>query len=84
MKKNKNYVKEDFIKMIENSWTYNKLTKKEKENIMDILYSGITEKALKGTYEQRWKILQLIYYSFLIALDYQAINWRENKDVPSF
>lgn len=84
MKKIKENAKNDFINMIQNSWTYNKLTENEKENLKDIFYDIKTENALKGTYEQRYEILQAIYYSFLKALNYKPINWREKEEISLF
>lgn len=78
---NKENVKENFMEMIKESWTYAKLTETEKKHIQETIYSAITESALKGTYKQRYEILQAIYSSFLSALDYQPIGWRENEDL---
>lgn len=80
----KDYLKENFIKMIQDSWTYNKLTEKEKENIIKIFNSQQIEDALKGTSKHRWQILGAIYHSFLVALDYNSTNWREKEEVPLF
>ena len=72
---------ENFNKMIHNSWTYEKLTTAEKQNWENVLDSTPTKEAVKGTYQQRWKILQAIYSGFLNALDYKPINWREESEV---
>lgn len=72
----------EFRTMIGNSWTFERLTEKEKERIMNVLsvrnYQTMT--ALKGTKQQRWDILNAIYSSFLIALDYKPIGWREKEE----
>ena len=81
----KEKAKDYFVDMIQKSWTYARLTKKEKENLSKVFNSSLTESCLKGTYEQRWAILNGIYHSFLMALDYNATNWREeNEDIPLF
>lgn len=81
----KENVKEKFFEMIKNSWTYQKLTFKERENYIDLLYSAQVENCLKGTYKQRWNILQAIYHAFLMGLDYKPIGWREElDDIPLF
>lgn len=38
-----------------------------------------TEKALKGSYNHRWDILQIIYHSFLKGCGYTDFNWREKE-----
>lgn len=73
----------EFRTMIGNSWTFERLTEKEKERIMIVLSEKDfrTMRALKGTKQQRWNILNAIYSSFLIALDYKPIGWREDAEV---
>lgn len=81
----KGNVLNDFIVIIKNSLTYEKLTKKEKENLQDIFYSIRTENALKGTYKQRRAVLDAIYFAFLKGLNYEPIGWRENgENYPKF
>lgn len=76
---------QEFYTMILNSWTYNKLTKEEKETLCDIIYSTRTENALKGTYAQRWDTLNALYFAFLSGLGYKGGLWREDsEDVPTF
>ena len=76
----KENVFDDYLVMIENSWTYKKLTEKEKENLKNIFYSIRTENALKGTYKQRRAVLDAIYFAFLKGLNYEPIGWRENEE----
>ena len=68
---------ENFIEMIVESWTYDRLTEEERKKLGRVLYSIQTKRSLKGTYEHRWEILQAIYSSFIMALDYKPIGWRE-------
>lgn len=84
MKYKKEEAKTKFIEMVKTSWSYDKLTEEEKNRLLDLLNSKRTEYCLKGTYLQRWQILQSIYYSFLIALDYKPINWREKEETTKF
>lgn len=81
--KKENVIK-NFIEMIKVSWTYEKLTSSEKDNFEEVIYSERTKRALKGTYIQRWEILQAIYMSFLMALNYEPLGWRVNEEVPLF
>ena len=75
-----------FNEMIENSWTYGKMTQEEKEKWHDILKHVEITKDLQGNYLQRWKSLNLIYHSYLIGIGYTDFNWREQDpaQVPMF
>ena len=74
-----------FWQMIRISWTFERLTEQEQERLHKVIFSTQTENAVKGTFEQRWAILHAIYTSFLMALDYQPIGWRENaENMPKF
>lgn len=79
----KNNILKDFMNMIENSWTYNRMTETEKEQIKKtFLKSIITQNAIKGTYKQRWAILQAIYEGVLAGCGYTDFNWREKEQTP--
>lgn len=84
MEKNKENVLYDFEEMIEKSWTYGKMTETERKNWKDVLYSVRTKNALKGTYIQRWEILQAIYGAYLIGIGYDNFNWREDTESTLF
>lgn len=77
--RDKTTVLNDFKDMIYKSWTYARLTEKEKENLHKTFNEVSTQEALKGSYIQRWHILQAIYSSYLNALEYDPINWRNRK-----
>lgn len=72
---NKENIKEDYLKFIENSWTWEKLTKEERQRFFLV----VKKTKIFGTYEQRKEILQSIYLAFLYGLDYSPICWREKK-----
>lgn len=61
----KEKVFKNFKKMIEMSWTYDKMTEKERQKWIEILNSQQTIDTVKGTYQQRWKILQIMYKCYL-------------------
>lgn len=65
------------------SWTYARLTEQEKAKFKELIFSPRVKAGVKGTLSQRWNILDAIYYSFLMALDYKPIGWRE-EDTPLF
>lgn len=76
---------EEIYENIKRSWTYERLTKEEKERLEMILFSPVVVNNLKGTYGQRYRILFAIYHGFLMGLDYQPVGWREEKsEVPLF
>lgn len=79
MERKKENAKKDFIDMIEKSWAYDRLTKAERQSLADVFYDVRTEKALKGSYNHRCDILQIIYYSFLKGCGYTDFNWREKE-----
>lgn len=82
MDKVKENAKYDFNDMIQKSWTFDKLTKSERETWEHIITSEPLKKALKGGYDSRWQILQIVYSSFLAGVGYNGANWRENKEKP--
>lgn len=67
----------NFKTMIEQSWTYGKMTKQERINWEKVLNDVRTIDCLKGNYNTRWNILQAIYMSYLIGIGYDSFNWRE-------
>ena len=76
---NKELALYDFKVMIENSWTYGKMTSEEKDNWERVLNDIRTITCLKGNYNTRWNILQAIYMSYLICIGYNSFNWREEE-----
>lgn len=80
--KEKEKVLHDFIMLISNAWTVDRMTEKEKDRLFKILHDVRTEKALKGSYKQRWDILQAIFNAYLQGIGYTDFKWRENKKIP--
>ena len=76
----KENVLQEFITMMENSWTYQKMTKEEKERLINVLNDVRTQEALKGACYYRWHILQSIYHAYLIGIGYDSFNWRDEND----
>ena len=77
MNRNKELAYDDFINMLVNSWTYNRLTDDEKNRVRDSLRRACDRGAVIGNYKQRFEILHAVYFSFLLALEYVPIGWRE-------
>lgn len=81
MTKNKENARTDYINMITKSWTWDRMTDNERTRCDEALHMA----RLNGRYEQRYETLQDVYYSFLMALDYKPVGWRETeKEVPLF
>ena len=78
---NKENAMYDFNTMIQKSWTYEKMTTEEKKRWIKVLNDIRVDKCLKGTYQQRWDILQAIYMSYLLGIGYTNFNWREEIEV---
>ena len=75
----------NYIIMIKDSWTYQRLTEDEQQRLFDTISWSEKRGQIKGNYEQRWDILQAIYHSFINALGYKPIGWREpEEDIPLF
>lgn len=74
---NKEQVFEDFLKIIKNSWTWAKLTKEEQLRFADLISQAHIQDSVKGTRKNRWAILNAIYESFLLGLEYKPTGWRE-------
>lgn len=80
MKHDKNEAINEFIEMIKKSWTYERLTTEEKQRFLNTIEWGKQQGIIKGSWLERWHILQLTYDSFLNALDYKPTGWREPDD----
>ena len=82
---NKENALNNFYENIKKSWTYEKLTAEERKRFEKVLFSSCVQDNLKGTYGQRYRMLFAIYHSFLMALDYTPIGWREDlEEIPLF
>ncbi len=78
--KDKENALNDFIDMIEKSWTYSRMTQLEKGRFVGVMLSNDTISILKGNYENRWKILNVIYNIYLMGIGYSGFDWREDKE----
>ena len=80
MLKNKLLAQADWTEMIEKSWTWAKLTNDEKFRFKEEISKSITQKEIiKGTYKQRWQVLNALYSMFLEGCGYNGCTWRENN-----
>ena len=76
---NKENAIKDYLAMIEQSWTWSKLTEEEKEYFENFLASHpMVEHGVRGNYSQRWTILDAIYHAFLLGCGYRnRVDWRD-------
>lgn len=83
MKKYSSAVEDYFQNIIKKSWTWEKLTTEEQKRFIDM---NVFDK-IKGNDKTRVEWLNTIYLSYLTALGYKAIRWREadeEKEIPIF
>lgn len=81
MKKYSNAVENYFQNVIKKSWSWEKLTAEERQRFIDM---NVFDK-IKGSDQTRIEWLNTIYQSFLSALDFKPIGWREEEeDIPQF
>lgn len=59
------------------SWTFERMTQKEKETYINSLFWAADHGLIFGTFSHRWKIMQAIYSAYLDGLGYDGPNWRE-------
>lgn len=73
---NSSIVNDYFQRVIKKSWTWDRLTEEEREKFinMDVFDQ------IKGRTETRVEWLNTIYTSFLTALGYKPIGWREIEE----
>lgn len=65
-----------FIGITCKSWTFNRMTQAEKERCIEALYFPNEQGMLKGTFRQRWDILNAVYNAYLSGLGYVGGDWR--------
>ena len=77
MNKNKENAQADWTDMIVKSWTWEKLTREERNKFGDELSKETTKKIISGTYRQRCEILNALYSMFLEGCSYNGGTWRD-------
>ena len=69
-----------FQNVIRKSWTWERLTQEEQQRFVEM---DVFDK-IKGHDNTRIEWLNTIYKSYISALGYKPIGWRETEDVPQF
>ena len=67
----------DYMKMIKESWTWEKLTEEEKTNFEKSVLWSLEQKIIVGNYKQRYMILHALYHTFLNGVGYTNEKWRD-------
>ena len=75
MKKYSPAAEDYFQNVIKKSWTWDRLTEEEQQRFMDM---NVFDK-IKGNDQTRVEWMYTIYQSYLTALEYQPIGWREKS-----
>ena len=77
----------EFIDMIEQSWTYDRMTESEKIRCLDAFHDIRADHAIRGDYKTRFDICHAIYSAFLAGIGYDGPSWREKESaepIPTF
>ena len=77
MAKHTTVVENYFQNIIKKSWTWQKLTEEEQKRFIDM---NVFDR-IKGNDKTRVEWLNTIYQSFLSALGYKPIGWREEAEI---
>lgn len=76
MEKIKENAAKDFFEMIKKSWTWDRLTQKEKNQFIEgfetvtVSWANSGDNVVKGTYKDRWKACNAMYHMFLAGVGY--------------
>lgn len=71
---------EDFAATIRCSWTYERLTDEEREEVEDLLDQARMGKILGGEYTRCCKQMSIIYRAYLWGLGFRrdtSVDWRQ-------
>ena len=66
-----------WLDMIYDSWTWQKLTREEQGLFLRRINNRPCKDIIKGSFNQRYEILQQLYFMYLLGLGYRATGWRE-------
>ena len=81
--KDKNLAKQDYLEMISKSWTWARLTEKEREQFKGLLEHPCSAAVIKGNSKQRWEACEALYHTFLEGLGYDPLEWRDAQPTVS-
>lgn len=81
--KDKNLAKQEWLEMIQKSWTWEKLTEEERNKFLELLEHPCSSVVIRGNYDERWEACEALYHTFLEGLGYDPLNWRESQPTVS-
>lgn len=79
MEHKKEHARFDWTEMICKSWTYARLTPDERKRFFMSVDNAEKCGELKGDYHTRWGILNALYHTYLVALGYSFVGWRDKE-----
>ena len=77
MTRNKEFAFSHHADMITRSWTYSRMTEKEKDGWFNVAHDAVEQGVITGTYDHRFKILNALYSAYLNGIGYSGHTWRE-------
>ena len=69
----------EFLLMVMESWTYNRMTVDEKSTCLDKIITA----TIKGRFLQRWTQLQAVFSAYLDSIGYSGAGWRDAQNAPT-
>ena len=81
--KTKEQAKQDWLEMIKQSWTWARLTEKEREQFKGLLEHPCSSVVIRGNYDQRWEACEALYHTYLEGLGYTPLEWRETPSTKT-
>ena len=81
--KDKELAKQEYLEMIKQSWTWAKLTEKEREKFSELLEHPCSAVVIKGNCNQRWNACEALYHTYLEGLGYDPLEWRDAQPTVS-
>lgn len=86
MDRKKEHATHYFMRMVYNSWTYDRMTENERGRLESAIDFADRQGMVKGAFDTRWKVLHAIYNAFLEGIGCNSPTWREPnpEEVPNF
>lgn len=82
MERQKENAFSDYIQVIKQSWTWNRMTEEEQKRFLDMVIQEYNRNlVIVGTYQHRNRVLNAIYGAYLSGLGYCGGDWREPEKI---
>ena len=76
----KENVYSEFVRMIEQSWTFSRMEEAEQRDCYKALHDVLLHGWLHGNARARWHTMQVVYNAFLLGIGYDGGNWRNTEE----